>query len=89
MNKFLWQEIKPLLTKIKWESNDESTNAINTDVVYPYSILWNAIEKEWRCYYADGKFKPFKTVAEAQDWVETVHYPEKAREILKSLGVAE
>lgn len=75
-------------TKIKWEVVNDTTQSTNT-VNYKYAILWNAFEKEYQCFYADGKFKPFKTVAEAKDWVETVHYPEKAREILKSLGVAE
>ena len=82
-----WQEIKNLLPKINWETTDESTNATNTDVVYPYSIIWNGLEKEYHCYYADGKFKPFKTVADAQEWVEQVHYPEKVNEILRKLGV--
>lgn len=73
-------------TKIKWEVVNDTTQSTNT-VNYKYAILWNAFEKEYQCYYADGKFKPFKTVAEAQEWVETVHYPEKVKEILKQIGV--
>lgn len=73
-------------TKIKWEVVNDTTQSTNT-VNYKYAILWNAFEKEYQCFYADGKFKPFKTVAEAQEWVETVHYPEKVKEILKQIGV--
>lgn len=73
-------------TKIKWEVVNDTTQSANT-VNYKYAILWNAFEKEYQCFYADGKFKPFKTVAEAQEWVETVHYPEKVKEILKQIGV--
>lgn len=77
------------IPKLKW--SDRLEQALDT-----YRKVWFTtntfndyyIQKEddlFYCYYGNGRFREFKSLDEAKDWVENTHYPDQVNKYLEKV----
>ncbi|STY99847.1 Uncharacterised protein [Moraxella lacunata] len=64
------------IPQIIWEKDGNEYVSKNT--FFEYVIRPNGL-----CKYDEGKFKECRSVDDAMDWVETVHYPDQVKKYFR------
>lgn len=75
------------IPKIEWEATVTEHGitrhrSLNTFVYYTIQEFNDFIF----VYYKDGSYKEFKSIDEAKEWVEAIHYPAQVRKFFVVLG---
>lgn len=73
------------IPKIKWQVTNHgqirTADTVNTFVDYSIKLIDNEIY----CFYGNGRHKLFKSIEEAREWVETIHYPAQVNKYLERI----
>lgn len=67
---------------IEWEHSQNSCQSTNTFNQYTIQILPDIC----LCYYGNGRYKEFKNLHDAKEWVEQTHYPAQVAKYFKLIS---
>lgn len=73
-------------TPPKWIDNNGEPSATTAFGIYN---IKQRPDGYYNCYYGDGKFREFKSVGSAKEWVETIHYPAQIDKFFEVIGASD